>query len=333
VRGAWRRFRRGTDRYRLFTDVVGAIIMVALIVGIVSAATGGVWPPVVIVESGSMMHAAQDTRYGRLGSIDVGDMVFVRAVHEPGQIETWADGGPLHYGRPGDVLAYAPNGDNSATPIIHRAIAFVEVTSSGPQGRTYALHWTDGKILTWGPQGIYFPPLGFSEDWGYSPNNGFRPAYSGFITKGDNAFSNPSTDQAIPSRDGPISALVEPTWILGEVHGEVPWIGLGKLTFQNQTNPEVPGWDRVGNAFAPLELWTMFFLTMALIVIVPLSLDTWRAYRRHKEERETTRRLEEENRRRITARKAAEAAARVPGGKHVTSFAAVVSARPLPKRP
>lgn len=330
----WRRFRRGTERYRLVTDVVGALLMVGIVVGLLAAATGGVWPPVVIVESGSMMHAVQDTHYGRVGTIDVGDMVFVRAVRGPDDLKTWADGGKLHYGRPGDVIAYAPNGDHSATPVIHRAIAYIEVISQGPQGRTYSLHWVDGQVYTWGRAGIYFPPLGFNEDWGFSPADGYRPAYSGYVTKGDNAFSNPSTDQTIPTRATPISALIEPTWIIGKVYGEIPWIGLGKLALQsNQTNPAVPGWDRVGNAFAPLELWTMFFLTVAAVLLVPLSLDTWRAYRRLRREQETTQRIEEENRKRLAARRAEAAAARAPGAKRVTTFAAVVNPRPQPRPP
>lgn len=307
--------------------------MVAIVIGGIAAATGGVWPPVVIVESGSMMHAVQDTHYGRIGTIDVGDMVFIRAAGGPGDIHTWAEGGKLRYGRPGDVIAYAPNGDHSATPIIHRAIAFIEVSALASTGRTYTLHWVDGQTYTWGSAGIYFPPLGFSEEWGFSPTDGYRPAYSGYVTKGDNAFSNPSTDQTIPTRQTPISALVEPTWVIGRVYGEVPWIGLGKLALQtNQTNPAVPGWDRVGNAFAPLELWTMFFLTIATIILFPLSLDTWRAYRTLKHEQETTRRLEEENRKRVAARKAAEADAKGQRGKRVTTFAAVVNPRPLTRQ-
>jgi signal peptidase I len=334
ARAGWRRFRRATDRYRLLTDVLGALIMVAIVVGGIAAATGGVWPPVVIVESGSMMHAIQETEYGRFGTIDVGDMVFIRAVRDPSQITTWADGSEVRYGRPGDVIAYAPNGNFSATPVIHRAIAYIQVSESIGVGagnralRNYELHWVDGEVLYFDSRGIYFPPLGFDENWGFYQSNGFKPAYSGYVTKGDNAFSNPASDQAIPNRDTPISALIEPAWIIGEVYGEVPWIGLGKLALQSgQTNPEVPGWERVGNAFAPLELWTMFFLCLTLIILVPLTLDTIRTWRTYRHEQETTRRLEEENRKRLAERRAAAAAA--GDKKKVTTFAAVVSSRPL----
>ena len=327
ARGAWRRFRRATDRYRLLTDVLGGILIVAAIVGGLAAATGGVWPPIVIVESGSMMHSIPETDYGRFGTIDVGDIVFVRAVKDLDRIETWAEGGRDHYGRPGDVIAYWPDGNRDPVlnkTVIHRAIAYVEVDFSDPNA-TYTLYWTDGQVRTWGPRGIYFPPLGFSEEFGFSPAAGYRPVYSGFITKGDNAYSNPATDQAMG-----ISRLVAPEWIVGEVYGEVPWMGLAKLALQSgTTNPAVPDWERIGNAYAPLELWSMFFLMLALIILVPLTLDTWRAWRKLKRERETERRLQEENARRLEARRKAEAAPQ----KRVATFAAVVSSRPAPAQP
>lgn len=330
VRHAWRRFRRATDRYRLLTDVVGGLLIVAILVGGLAGATGGAWPPLVVVESGSMMHAIHETPYGRIGTIDVGDIVFVRAIDGPEDIETWAQGGSQHYGRPGDVIAYWPNGDRdttnttaATTMIIHRAIAYVEVRGESPNVE-YALHWIDGEVRVWGSNGIYFPPLGFDESSPYifTPTNGYRPPYSGFLTKGDNAFTNPMVDQALG-----VSLLVAPAWIEATVYGEIPWMGLAKLALQSgKTNPAVDSWQRVGNAFAPLELWSMFFCTLAVIVLVPLSIDTVRAWRGLKREQETTRRLEEENRRRIEARRLAQKQA---APRRVVSFAEVVSARPL----
>lgn len=317
---AWRGFRRRTERYRLLTDVVGGLLIAALVVGGLAAATGGVWPPVVVIESGSMMHAVQETPYGRFGTIDVGDLVFVRAVDGPGDITTWAQGGEDRYGRPGDVIAFAPNGDRMNTSVVHRAIAYVQVGRDPGGNVTYSLFWTDGEVKTWGSTGIYFPPLGFDESFGFTPRNGYKPAYSGYLTKGDNAFSNPISDQAAG-----ITRIVEPAWIVGEVYGEVPWMGLAKLALTSgRTNPEVPGWERIGNAFAPLELWTMFFVMLALIFLVPLSLDTWRAYMRLRREREAERRAEEEIRRRAEARKA-----RATAPKRTTTFATIVA----PPRP
>lgn len=304
----WRRFRRATDRYRLLTDVVGGILLVLLIVGGLSAATGGVWPPLVTVESHSMMHGNSESPYGRVGSIDVGDVVFIRAVDGPEDVATWAQGGALRYGRPGDVIAYAGNGDRANTTIIHRAIAWVDVERQPTGALEYKLHWTDGQVLAFGPAGIYFPPLGFDENFGYTATDGYRPAYSGFLTKGDNAFSNPAVDQAMG-----ISRIVDPSWIDGEAYGEVPWMGLAKLALQSgQTNPYVAGFERVGNAFAPLELWTMFFIVIALIILIPFSLDTWRAWRAHRERIRLERKAEEEAEARRREREAKKPAKRAP---------------------
>ena len=292
----WRRFQRATDRYRFLRDVLGALLIVGIVLGTATVLTGGKWPPLVVVESGSMMHPVSETPYGRLGTIDVGDIVFLRDVDDPSEIETWAEGGKLRYGRPGDVIAYAANGNraNVSTPIIlHRAVAWVDVEMHPVTlDATYRLHWVDGQVLTFGSEGIYFPPLGFDEDFGFTPRNGYRPAYSGFLTKGDNPFSNPAADQALG-----LSEIVDPSWVEGTIHGEVPWMGLGKLALQSdRTNPSVPGWERIGNAFAPIELWTMFFLVVALVILVPFSLDTWRAWRVDRERRAFERRSRREAR-------------------------------------
>lgn len=295
ARGDWRdTLRRLSERHRFLRDVVGAFLLAAVVLGAVAILSGGKWPPVVVVESGSMMHPYVETPYGRWGTIDVGDIVFVRDVDAADEVEMWIDGGPLHYRRPGDVIAFAANGDrmNATQPmIIHRAITYVEVDNDVP-GRTvtYTMRWIDGQTLTWGPQGIYFPPLGFHEKNGFSPQNGYRPPHSGFLTKGDNAFTNPAVDQALG-----LTHAVDPTWVEGTIHGELPWMGLGKLGLQmGRTNPEVPGWERVGNAFAPIELWTMFFLVTAASLIIPSAIDTARAIRRHRERIAFEKRVREE---------------------------------------
>ena len=285
LRRGWRRFREATDRVRILRDVLGALVLVGIVLGIAYVATGGKWPPVVVVESGSMMHPVSETSYGRLGTIDVGDIVFLKDVDSADEIETWAMGGRDRYGRPGHVIAYAANGDraNASTPIIlHRAIAWVDVDMDGRTGlTTYRLHWVDGEVRTFGPEGIYFPALGFGEAYGFTPRAGYRPTYDGFLTKGDNPFTNPATDQALG-----ITGLVDPSWIEGTIHGEIPWMGLGKLALQSgRTNPAVGGWERIGNAFAPIESWTLFFLVIALLVLVPFTLDTWRAWRKHRARR------------------------------------------------
>ncbi|MFA5860207.1 MAG: S26 family signal peptidase [Candidatus Thermoplasmatota archaeon] len=293
--------RKGVPRrkqnFRLLRDVVGSIIIVLVVLGVLLAASGGAWPPVVVVESGSMMHPTSETPYGRIGTIDVGDILFVRTMKDPlHDVHTWAQGGEMHYGRPGDVLIYAQDGNHINTSIIHRAIAFVEVRRAPNITTQYVVHWTDDQELVFGSAGIYLPALGFDEGSPlfFTPQDGYRPQYSGYLTKGDNSFTNPGADQAIG-----VSQLVDPSWVQGTVHGEVPWMGLGKLALQSgQTNPEFPGWPRVGNAFAPLELWSMFFTTMGVIVIIPLAWDTIKLVREQKRRQAEARAVEEDSRRR-----------------------------------
>lgn len=293
--------RKGVPRrkqnFRLLRDVVGSIIIVIVMLGGLFLASGGAWPPVVVVESGSMMHPTSETPYGRLGTIDVGDIIFVRTVKDPlREIRTWAEGGEMHYGRPGDVVMYAQDGNFGNTSIIHRAIAFVEVRRSPNLTTDYVVHWTDNKELVFGSAGIYLPELGFDEGSPlvFTPQDGYKPQYSGFLTKGDNYFTNPGADQAIG-----VSQLVDPSWIQGTVHGEIPWMGLGKLALQSgQTNPTYPGWERVGNAFAPLELWTMFFTALGVIILVPLTWDTIKFVREQRRRQAEARAVEEDMRRR-----------------------------------
>ena len=101
-----------------------AIGLVLLILGSLWIATGQ-FPPMVVVESGSMMH---DTEDGSLGAIDPGDLVlvmnpnrvnivtYVEAMEEDNQ-----NFGYTSHGMEGDVIIYSKNG-GSDTPVIHRAI-------------------------------------------------------------------------------------------------------------------------------------------------------------------------------------------------------------------
>src|SRR5690242_8429219 len=70
-------------------------------------------------------------RYGRVGTIDPGDLIFVKDVDGASDVASKAGGGRSHYGGAGDVIVYHPSGDLARTPVIHRAMAYVEVNSDG----------------------------------------------------------------------------------------------------------------------------------------------------------------------------------------------------------
>lgn len=125
------------------------VVSVLVIFASVSHIALGLWSPMVAVESGSM-----------IPHIQIGDIIFVQSIDRT-QIITFETGqktGYTSFDEPGDVILYRPLGREGVTPIIHRAMYYVE------EGEPM---WTDG------------PPA----------------PHAGYITKGDNTETNPVYDQ------------------------------------------------------------------------------------------------------------------------------------------
>jgi len=109
----------------LLKELILATSIILLLLFAMYSATGNS-PPVVVVESDSMMHDPN----GQIGAIDAGDLILV---HSPTsrKIITYAEALELSsdsksyesHGLPGDVIVYDKNGEDK-TPIIHRAILF-----------------------------------------------------------------------------------------------------------------------------------------------------------------------------------------------------------------
>ena len=119
-----------TDNYwlALLRDILVALLVVALVISIVWAYTGSV-TPLVAVESGSMEP-----------HINIGDVVLTRMTDRV-QIVTYNEGKAINYqnfGNYGDVIVYRPNGDMNATPIIHRAMYWVNAGDRLPNNQTAA---------------------------------------------------------------------------------------------------------------------------------------------------------------------------------------------------
>lgn len=107
----------------LIRELILAVSMIAILIAGLWAHTGSM-PPLVVVESSSMIHDID----GEIGSIDAGDLILVH--NQPyDTIVTFAEAsqnGSQYYGysthgMAGDVIIYEKNGD-VGTPIIHRAI-------------------------------------------------------------------------------------------------------------------------------------------------------------------------------------------------------------------
>jgi signal peptidase I len=116
-----------------------AVAMIAFLVLGLWAHTGTM-PPLVVVESSSMIHEEN----GEVGSIDAGDLILVMDTPYD-NIITFAEAsdrsnkyhGYETHGMEGDVIIYHKNGDEG-TPIIHRAILRVEPSQTTSPNRLAA---------------------------------------------------------------------------------------------------------------------------------------------------------------------------------------------------
>jgi signal peptidase len=185
-------------------EVLGSVGAV-LLIGLVLFAVSGLWPPMVAVESGSMEP-----------NLHRGDLVFVMEEHRFSPQAAYADTGVVthrtgnetgytSFGRSGDVIVYKKNGRTRGTPIIHRAMFWVNESEN----------WYDKAD----PDAI-----GGAENCRELPN---CPApHAGFVTKGDNPASNQRYDQVTQ-----LSGPVRPEWIVGTAELRIPYLGYVRLLF------------------------------------------------------------------------------------------------------
>ncbi|MDE1822314.1 MAG: S26 family signal peptidase, partial [Euryarchaeota archaeon] len=100
------------------------VLAIVILLGGLFAYSGN-WPPLVVVESSSMQHGGHDV----LGIINTGDLVLVKKVVVPSGVTTYVEGlvsGYTTYGEYGDVLLYFANGNTAYTPVIHRAMLWLD---------------------------------------------------------------------------------------------------------------------------------------------------------------------------------------------------------------
>jgi signal peptidase len=147
--------------------------------------------------------------------MEKGDLVFIMeegrlqpaAAHGDTGVVTHKTGqeeGYRKFNGYGDVIVYQPDGKDYTTPIIHRAMLWVE------EGE----NWYDEA----------------NQDYVEADNceqlaNCPAP-HSGFITKGD---ANHYYDQS--NGMGTISGPVKPSWVRGTAEVRVPWLGWVRLQF------------------------------------------------------------------------------------------------------
>ena len=253
-------------------------IALAFVVSILVAmyAYTGLWPPLVVVESESMMHSEENVSY--IGVIDTGDMVLVKDIDEADDVETYVEGfvtGHRTYGDYGDVVIYNKMGDLTETPIIHRAVLYLEANAGGDSYRCEALRdlpddkWSSSDSWDQLKSAISIYHYGYRDttvtiDVAYilgEFNRGSDTPQSGFIMRGDH---NTWIDQRYRDSFKPVDA----DWVVGKARGEIPWFGLLKLWISHTLRSDAPE-NSVRN------LW----ISMIVIVVVPIVIDVVLTYR------------------------------------------------------
>ena len=251
-----------------------AIGLVLLILGSLWIATGQ-FPPMVVVESGSMMH---DTEDGSLGAIDPGDLVlvmnpnrvnivtYVEAMEEDNQ-----NFGYTSHGMEGDVIIYSKNG-GSDTPVIHRAILKVVSNNTEEGEETWDVLGTSLRNVHSVNLTINYPCIYHGGTYNLEIID-WIPNHSGFITTGDNPNSNGcKIDQlAATGQDGrnglkdeagnPVTA-VKDEWVIGVASSEIPWIGAIKLFTSNTHH------------FVTEETWKNLSFTILFVICSPMIYES-----------------------------------------------------------
>ena len=250
---------------------IGLAIGSVVIVFLLTFAYSGNWPPMVVIESGSMEHdnnpLYSEPRYSHIGTIDTGDLVVVKKAKKS-DIVTYLEGKKTDYkkyGDYGDVIVYYKNGIETyegqpVTPVIHRAMAWVEVVDK--ENETYYIPEIDTTF-----QGkIQLAEIGLGG--GASIQN---IQNSGYITKGDST-GNPHPDQLThyDITGAPVQP-VDPGWVVGMAKGELPWFGLIKLRVTQPDNYyEAPPQCRT-------MLWASMFIVLAGPVLAGQLWDTYQS--------------------------------------------------------
>jgi signal peptidase len=125
--------RRDTFLSGMIKDISFSVLMLCVI-ALSLYGIAGTWPPMVVVESGSMAP-----------NIQRGDIVFVQGTSRT-NITTYRHGVAMSYTSfddYGDVIIFRPNGDSNRTPIIHRAMHLVEdgYITKGDNNPSYDQHY------------------------------------------------------------------------------------------------------------------------------------------------------------------------------------------------
>ncbi len=239
-------------------DIFVAVAVVLVILTLLWGYTGQ-WfgAPMVAIESGSMMHL--DEPFGRVGTIDAGDMVLLVKVNNYEDIVPQKDSenedGFQTYGNYGDVIIYRKYGLTDEDQIIHRAMCWVDYNDD----ETYTIASYD----LYNVSSITIPKLGL---------HNYKPSHSGYITKGDNPITNDRSDQA----GGICSEPIKLSWVTGKARGELPWIGTVNLLFNDIINGAFWSGSVEATVYnVPQDNMICLVLLIVVLISIPVSMDIY----------------------------------------------------------
>ncbi len=286
-----------------FREALLAIGLVFLLLGSMWLATG-MFPPMVVVESGSMKHNDE----GSLGAIDPGDLILVMNTDRI-NIITFAEAsnednenyGHKKHGMYGDVIIYQKNG-GSDTPVIHRALLKAVANHTASPINNECLEGVFDElenicILTWDVPGtrlVNVEDISLTIDYSCAPHGNLTidrwvPKHEGYLTTGDNRVTNGCTidqlratnsdadDDYIRSRglkdeNGQPVTAVRDVWVVGVASSEIPWVGAIKLFFSGTSE------------FVSPQTWNNLVTLIAAVVILPMIFDIFSSPRSEEEE-------------------------------------------------
>lgn len=271
-------FWKGLARDALVAGLIVAVFLGALY------AYAGVWPPLVVVESSSMQHGNQESS---LGVIDTGDMVFQQAAPARSSVITYIEGranGYATYGDFGDVIIFRRAGE--PIPIIHRAIMFITLHANGtadvpdilllPTTEWDARNASAPTLSTHDPtflRSLTIRHMGFRHNINMTFTFGGPQVTNrqGYVTMGDNNALEqcPIPDSCSNGYDN-VATIPRLEDVQGRARGEIPWIGLVKLTLQPSDFCCPGGW---GDTHAPKNSWDDLLVTLIFLVALPFILE------------------------------------------------------------
>lgn len=208
----------------------GPVVTVIVILGVLVGLTvySGMFPPVSVVESGSMQHSPD----WQFGVINTGDVVVVKKVSNPvNDITTYVQGRSSNfstYGDYGNVILYH---DMNGLVIIHRAMFYLSWNNSHPVVQGYA----NQSWITVKSSYVLIKDVGFTHRNLIVLLNGMQNE-SGFITMGDHNLAisaiKVSNLSAYLAADENVNIMPHPVTqseVVGIAQGQIPWFGLVKL--------------------------------------------------------------------------------------------------------